>query len=237
MSRTTRTRRKSYSPIFATPPFVVRRTGHLVVMLKQINGYANDMDADSFTIELAKLAQPISYWREQGLSVDLAQEFYSSYICHFIEGRTRQNQDPLLDLLHRYDTSTLCIHMIRFDPDSLAFFSSLLPNDDRIPVAEIEEDPLVLDKRTGEILQLDHATIDYVMARWARESGLFLDALLLVAKFDPPNPRRSYSEPDLADREKAENNEAAKAWAAQCALAAGLEPSESRVYEMLLWTY
>ena len=103
----------------------------------------------------------------------------------------------------------------------------------------LEVDPIALCTQGGEIVQVDHMDPERVMARWASSSEGFLKACALLAEYRAPHGRKRFDAPYWTPTEKElhENNTCASAWALKCARAAGINDSESDVYEGIIWTY
>lgn len=200
------------------------------------------MTADEFLRRYSQLSPSIQELLDVGCSYNNAQYIVSGYVARpKPECEAQPHSDPLLDLLGRYDTRTLCIGLLSFNQEDTSLFYDRLVSQGRIPVAALEADPIVLCVDSREIIQVDHdePSLSFQMARWATSSGAFLDACMKMAEFEAPYGRRRYDDPmwHPTVHEKEANNKAAREWALECARIAGLAPSEAGVYEARIWTY
>lgn len=188
------------------------------------------MGASEFVSRLVKLVHSSEYYINKGLSIEEANEMVEdekkSLLLRPKSPESPEIEDPIEDLICRYDTSELEIGMIYLGKKTSACH---IPSD-KVLVGSIEADPLVINKKNGEIELLDHAQPDCVMAKCAASGGQFLEALLLLASFEP-----EYTDfyGDLPETQAKENNEAARKKAMECAKVAGVS-TKSSIYEMLL---
>jgi len=171
----------------------------------------------------------------QGLSRLEAENYRHGYICkRKPEELPKQSENPLLDLINRYDTSTLEIGFIMLNPANMEHIdTAILDKASRILVGEIEADPLVILSTTGEVQNLDHADLNYVIGTYAISGDCFLDALILLASYQPPYESIPPTV-ELTEVQKVENNIAAHKHAIECAQAAGIDPSCCNLYEELI---
>jgi hypothetical protein len=198
------------------------------------------MIADEFVMELARMAPSL----EELLALGCPEVAASERIAAF-EAKPRLTSDatpaddPLLDLIGRYDTTTLEIGLMAFNQYGLRYYRAALLAQRQVIVALYEVDPVAVCLDSGNVIQVDHAEPSYTMARWARDGGAFLEAILKWAAFVPPFGRERYDAPlwEPTREEIEANNAAARAWASECARIAGLDASESGVYESALLTY
>jgi hypothetical protein len=137
------------------------------------------MTADSFVSRLVRIANSLDILRQYGYPDDEIEEMRTSYSPPERPG-VPQHIDPVIDLLARYDCSRVEIGMIRLAPQPIE-------QDWAWAIGKDEADPLVLDKRSGEIKLMELraggiAQNAHVISIYARTSGMFLDALALTAE-------------------------------------------------------
>ena len=195
---------------------------------------------DDFVKNLMNAAPGKDKLISSGYPQEFAEEIVSGYKCELKKDvKPGNEEDALLDLLARYDTSTLSICGITFDEKDTIWFDSMLESSVHKTVASLEVDPIVLYVPNGEILQIDHDDFKFTMCRWAISSIQFLDAILLLARYVSPHGPKRFDDPPWKPtaKEKKENKAAAREYALKCARAAGLDDSESKVYQTLLWPY
>lgn len=134
------------------------------------------MDADRFCTELWLAAPEAARLVDAGLSPAQAEKFRLSYRCIEKKGAISEFEDPLLDLITRYDISSIEIGMIRFA--SLAARSNQMWT-----VGKVESDPIILDSVSGELVVKDLHDKGHILWHCAFGSDRFLDALIPVARF------------------------------------------------------
>jgi hypothetical protein len=183
------------------------------------------MNADEFVEKLAKIAPSIDYLISCGYET-IADEIRNGY---FLTKRCRTiiatYQDPLIDLICKYDTSKFKIGML-----TLGMMKHDFPAPpDKIHVGAIEADILAINPNTSIVELLDHAQPDFVIAKCAASGGCFLDAILFLASFKLPYPNFR----NLSQTQRIENNQAIADCALQCAKAAGIT-AQANIYEELL---
>ena len=129
------------------------------------------MDADTFAARLLACAPSI----ENGLSSDdlhTAQAFVAEFVCKKRPGMDKPSHDnPLIDLVQRYDMSSVRIGLV-------SFRSTIDEISGKLWFAKAEADPLVIDPESSRIQLLDHAALPYVICECASSGAQFLDALL-----------------------------------------------------------
>lgn len=164
------------------------------------------MTADDFVRELRTAAPSAEEFQRAGLSLREAEDLRLSYVCVPKSTPAGERQaDPLLDLLARYDLAKVEIGMVTFTSD-------VGTDPDVWRVGKVEMDPLVKDRRTGEVRVNEGSPRGRVLWRCARDGGRFLDALLPAAIF---LGQCAY------DSTVSENDGLHQAKAQECALAAG----------------
>jgi len=136
------------------------------------------VDATSFKNALSEAKPPIEALLNVGLGLDEALALISAF--EISQRRQKEHfalpDATLADLYEVNDVSRVEIGMVRLrqDPEKMANGWIL---------GEVEADRLLLDKRSGEILVTDHASLDHVLWRCAENGSSFLDALALAAKY------------------------------------------------------
>jgi hypothetical protein len=134
------------------------------------------MTAEDFVRRLRTAAPGAEQLRNVGFSAQEAAEFQRSFVCVLRStAPTERQTDPLLDLLSRYELSTIEIGMITF--------ASPAAEPALVRVGAVEADPLILDRRTGEVLVTEGSPSGGVLWRCARDGARFLDALAPAAEF------------------------------------------------------
>jgi hypothetical protein len=161
------------------------------------------MDADRFVEGLWACAPSIESLEAEGLSRAEAEEYRDSYRCKK-RPCVEQDADPLLNLIRCYDASDVEIGMVSFS-------SGVTERGSNFQVGEVEADPLLINRATGEVWVEELGAPGYVLYRCAENGSKFLDALLLAACFI------SHAE----DHESPEGQDAACKKAKECADAAG----------------
>ena len=132
-------------------------------------------------------------------------------------------------MICRYDSSDLEIGIVVLGKKDFPFSVGT----DKVIVGSMEADPIVINKTNGEIELLDHAQPKFVMAKCALSGERFLDALFLVASFEPPFFDLLGN---LPEEKQHLNNKSALVTARECAEAAGID-KERNIYEMILGCY
>lgn len=192
------------------------------------------MTADEFVKSLELCRPSVEAMVQHGWLAEVAAEVIRGLTINAREDVPRIADNPLLDLVQRYDTAefrtgavTLCPeNMTHIDQKALAQLGLIL-------VGAEENWPLVLCVRTGEVWlvsEWDYARRAY---RYAASPGQFLDALLLAAQYERPHVCRPPAF-ELRPDQQAENDRAASEQAARCAAAAGLRPDEPNPYRAVL---
>jgi len=139
------------------------------------------MNASKFASQLAGTAPSITGLVKLGLTIEGAQQIANHSIATprvaplAISFSTGSNPDALLELISLYDVSGLEIGMISF-VDKPADYG------DYLQIAKVELDSLVI-YQNGEIRVVDWQQLDHCMWRCARNSELFLEALLMTNRF------------------------------------------------------
>ena len=139
------------------------------------------MTADDFVSRL-RAAQPTRIsLRSAGVPEEIIDEIRASY-CFVRRQRPQglQGHDPVIDLLDRYDASTV-------DIGSIKFRATPQPQRcrDGIPVlifADFEADALALDDSSHQIWSLDGCKLSFVMMTLAQDGGRFFDALIYLVE-------------------------------------------------------
>lgn len=192
------------------------------------------MNADEFVAKLDQCRPSIQYLVEHGWLAEIAAEIVKDMTISLRKGEFRQMDDPLLDLLERYNTAAFSSGMVTLDPSTMTHIDrDALARLYLTPVGAEEAEPLVLDQRTGEIWLVHGWDYTRRAYRYSASSSQFLDALLLAAQYERPH----VSQPPtfrLPPKPQAENERAAAEWAARCAAAAGLRADEPNPYRAML---
>lgn len=132
------------------------------------------MDAQKFANELRQLAPPAEKLAEKGVSPEGIEGIRKSYFCVEKEGLERQD-DPILDLIARYDLSSVEIGSIRFADEPVQL-------DGSIYIGEVEVDPILMDVTSREICVVDRDAHNHIMWWCARNGDSLLDALIIAER-------------------------------------------------------
>ncbi len=132
------------------------------------------MDAQKFANVLAQLAPPAEKLAEQGVSPEGRERERKSYICVEKKGLDRQD-DAILDLITRYDLSSVEIGMVSFTDEPVQL-------DGSIYIGEHEGDPILMYISSGEIYVADRDAQKHIMSWCAKDSDSFLDALIIAQR-------------------------------------------------------
>ncbi len=109
---------------------------------------------------------------------EFVEQYLSSYSLKRINDDTVSN-DPLLDLIYKYDISPLDISMIGFNNKE-----DVLETDKYIFFGKEEANALVINKITNEVILLNSEDPDYIISKCSKDTDSFLEALLLVEEFN-----------------------------------------------------
>ncbi|MDC2663188.1 MULTISPECIES: hypothetical protein [Bacteroidaceae] len=88
-------------------------------------------------------------------------------------------KDAILDLIYNYDVSSLEIQIFKFNKED-----DVIENDKFIFVGWAEAFPFAISKQTGEIIEADWGTPDYIVNYLAKDQEAFLEALIELEKLD-----------------------------------------------------
>jgi hypothetical protein len=138
------------------------------------------MNADDFAVSLSRLAPASTELAAQGFSPLEAEAERESFMCGPRPGAT-PGENPLLDLLLRYDCSNIEIGMNQLIGYPVEHAVAWI-------VGKNEADSIILDKVTGEVLVTEYnpdgySREDFVLSRCAKTSDMFLDAMVLAADY------------------------------------------------------
>jgi len=184
------------------------------------------MNADEFVFKLSKLTPSLDHLIKCGYPQVVAEEIRNSYVLNKKEKPEKIfYNDPLVNLICCYDTSNFRIGLLTLGMQEHDFRASRK----KIHVGAIEADILVIDSQTGSVELLDHAQPDFVIAYCAASGNCFLEAVLLLAGFEPPNPDIR----NLSKSQRIENNRAAGDLAIQCAKVANVSIPPNIYNELL----
>ncbi len=132
------------------------------------------MKADTFVQKLWQLAPDANKLMLDGLDQDDADELREAFRCEPKANPHRCPERPLLDLVLSFDASEVEIGMVCFSDKAET-------QGDAIVVGEVESDPLLVDRATGEIRVEEFGSDGHLLWRCARSEHEFLDALIVVA--------------------------------------------------------
>lgn len=88
-------------------------------------------------------------------------------------------KDAIIDLIYNYDVSSLEIQIFKFNKED-----DVRENDKFIFVGWAEAFPFAISKQTGEIVETDWGTPDYIVNYLAKDQEAFLEALIELKRLD-----------------------------------------------------
>lgn len=139
------------------------------------------MTADEF-VERLRANQPTAEkLLAAGVPAQLVDEIRASYCIELQQDTSYSGQDdPIVDLIKRYDTSTADIGSIRFRKDTS--LQECENSNSVLVFADFDADMLAIDSNTGKILLLDGCQPSFVMMILAHDGGRFFDALIALVE-------------------------------------------------------
>lgn len=170
-------------------------------------------------MQLAANAPTVERYLSLGLSMTEAMELRDRYICRARTRKSKSQTNEILDLLDRWDVTTLEIGMLRFSPPV-----SLENN--AVQIGQVEADPLIMTGKS-EILVEEFGAAGHILWRVARTPEQLLDALVVAAKY---LGSCGVGEIDI------EESSMAKSVASNCAVLAGGDQYSS-FFKMLLMAW
>jgi hypothetical protein len=133
------------------------------------------MNSSEFVSSLAESAPSPHDLLSAGLSLSEAQEFRRSFIAYEHPLHPRQkSDDPLIELVTKYDLSNVAIGMVSF--------SALNADRHGSTVGRVEADHLLISCANNEVLVCDIAHSGHILWRCAKDSSAFLSALAVAAQ-------------------------------------------------------
>lgn len=133
------------------------------------------MNANEFASSLFEIMPSIDDLRKKGFESDgMISRYRSWYVCLPREFPVSYD-NPVLDLIGRFDVSRVEVAGFSFDGDTKTI-------DDLCIFGHFETDPIALDLNSGEVLRFYYYDMSLV-EHCAVDGGHFLDALLEVARF------------------------------------------------------
>lgn len=135
------------------------------------------MNADQFYKEIQSLKPTINDFNEDNLEIaDIVIRYLT--IKPLSSPFEAMPNDPVLDLIGRYDVSTLCIQVFEFfAPDDVG------ENEKFIYFGNKEGSPLAIEKATGRIAEMDPDE-EIIICYMAKDQSCFLDFLVALEKLN-----------------------------------------------------
>lgn len=135
------------------------------------------MNADQFYKELKSLTPQLKDF--DNYSIEFAQGYIDDmYIEPWSVPFGIMPENPILDLIGRYDVSTLCIQVFGFfKPDDVG------ENEKYIYFGNKEGSPLAVEKATGQIAEMD-PNEERIICYMAKDQSCFLDFLIALEKLN-----------------------------------------------------
>ncbi len=136
------------------------------------------MTANEFAAGLKKCAPSREKMLAEGLSEAEANQFLASFLCSedSVQSHLNNVSNPVLDLINRFDVSTLEIGMI-------TFLKPVVEIEQRWLVGKDELLPIVINQLTEEVTVEQITPNRHTIQLCARSGGNFLAALLSIACF------------------------------------------------------
>ncbi|MEK6153608.1 hypothetical protein WIW50_10130 [Flavobacteriaceae bacterium 3-367] len=154
------------------------------------------MTSSEFVDNLKLIAPSEKSLVEQGLKKDFIENYLDGYNLKMINSET-VTDDPLLDLIYKYDISNLDIGMIRFENRD-----DIMDTGRFILFGSYDADVVAIDKITNEVVVLDWEEESRIMGKCSKDTETFLSALLKVAEF---NEKMSSNDNLLNDQDAIKN--------------------------------
>ena len=131
------------------------------------------MNADQFYTEIKSLKPQLEDFNDY--SLEFAQGYIDDmYIEPWSEPYGCRPENPVLDLIGRYDVSSLCIQVFEFfKPDDVG------ENEKYIYFGNKECSPLAIEKATGQIVEMNPDE-ESIICYMARNQSCFLDFLVAL---------------------------------------------------------
>lgn len=131
------------------------------------------MNADQFYKEIKSLKPSFNYFNKDDIGIaDIIIRYLT--IKPLSAPYEAMPNDPILDLIGRYDVSTLCIQIFEFfDSDNVG------ENEKYIYFGNKECSPLAIEKATGQIVEMNPDE-ESIICYMARNQSCFLDFLVAL---------------------------------------------------------
>lgn len=136
------------------------------------------MNSSKFVQRLKEIAPS----KEKLRTIEDDEEFIEEYLTGYNLKKTKDDtvtNDPLLDLIYKYDVSSFDISMIGLNEEN-----DVLDTDKYIIFGNEDSATMAIDKVTNEVVVLDSEEPDYVISKCSKDTASFLESLLLVAEFN-----------------------------------------------------
>ena len=156
------------------------------------------MNSSEFVQRLKEIAPSEEKLRTIETDEKFIEEYLNSYNLKKIKGDTVTN-DPLLDLIYKYDVSSFDISMIVLNEDD-----DVLDTDQYIIFGNEDSATMAIDKVTNEVVVLDSEEPDYIISKCSKDTASFLESLLLVEEFN----QQMFFDEGLAEDQSAIRNKA-----------------------------
>lgn len=134
------------------------------------------MNADQFAKRLSEISPTATELKSWGIPEKMIPEWISTYKCKLKDGETRVINNPLLDLISRYDLSTVEIGMLQLGKTKNWKSSGQFQ-----VIGTIESDGLAIRNSDFKIVLLDHDDPCYVLSPIAANADYALDAFIILA--------------------------------------------------------
>lgn len=137
------------------------------------------MTADEFVKSLKELQPTEDQLRKDGILNELIDEIISGYDCVMRSGvMSEYYDDVLLDLINRYDVSSVQIGFIRFNQSPLS-----IPRKGKakyVIIAAFDADYIAVSLDTGGVVLVNGDAYPYIITPIAKNGTKFLDSLIAL---------------------------------------------------------
>lgn len=133
------------------------------------------ISSDAFVEALGKLAPSVEELEGYGLCADEISEIRSSYTASIDKAESKRSRNAILDLLHRYNLSTIEI-------GDVTFLDSPINIEEGIHFGYSESNILVVNLSNNTVEVRDIANTSYVINYCAASPSRYLECLLIVAR-------------------------------------------------------
>lgn len=136
------------------------------------------MDSKEFVKQLKSIAPNEQTLYEEGLSKEEVNNLLSSYNLKIIDDNQVVN-DPLLDLIYRFNVSNFDIGMVH-----LKNREEVIETDNFIVFGNFDRDEMAIDKINDEVVVIDYESLSEKLWYCSKNTNSFMEAILLAGKLN-----------------------------------------------------